>query len=125
VEKKKKILVVDDEPEVAKGLEIRLKHWGYDVVTAHDAKECFQVVEKEHPDLVLLDILMPGLDGVSTCSKLKTTYKLPVIMVTVLRDYATKHDASLFGAFEYVTKPIDEDELKTKIEKALDIHQKG
>ena len=120
---KKKILVVDDEPELVKGLRIKLKHWGYDVVTAHDAEGCFQVVEKEHPDLVLLDILMPGLDGISACSKLRKTYKLPVIMVTVLRDSATKHDASLFGAFEYVTKPIDEDELKTKIEKALDIHQ--
>jgi DNA-binding response OmpR family regulator len=122
--KKKKILVVDNEPEAVKGFEVRLKNWGYDVVTAYNAVECFEVLEREYPDLVLLDILMPELDGVTTCSKLRATYGVPVIMVTALDDLTTMHDASLFGAFEYVTKPVDENELKTKIEKALSFHRK-
>jgi DNA-binding response OmpR family regulator len=120
---KKKILIVDNEPEVVKGFEIRLKHWGYDVLVSFNADECFKIVEKEHPDLVLLDVLMPGLDGVTACSRLRSSYGVPVIMVTALDDTVTRHDASLFGAFEYVTKPIDEGELKSKIEKALSFHQ--
>jgi len=123
---KKKILVVDDDSGVVKALEIRLKHWGYEVLTAYGAEECFQVVEKKHPDLVLLDILMPGLDGVTACSKLRSTYDdLPVIMVSVLRDSATRHDASLFGALEYITKPVDTNELRSKVKEALDIHNKN
>ena len=115
----KKILVVDDEPEIVGLIEIRLKHWGYDVVTAYDAEKCFQVIEKEHPDLILLDIVMPGMDGITACNRIRTTYNIPVIIVTALHDYETMHDASMFGAFDYIAKPIDDEKLKSKIEKAL------
>jgi two-component system response regulator VicR len=119
----KKILIVDDEPEFVKGLEIRLKHWGYDTCKAYNSDDCFKMIEKEKPDLILLDILMPKIDGITTCSRIKKDYDIPIIMVTVLKDSTTIHDASLFGAFEYITKPIDDNELKMKIEQALNYYQ--
>jgi DNA-binding response OmpR family regulator len=120
--KRKKILIVDDEKDMVKGLSLRLATWGYDTVAATNAIDCFEVIKKEIPDLILLDILMPGLDGISTCAKIRSSYKIPVIMVTALDDTITKHDAGLFGAYEYVTKPVDETDLKAKIEKALAYH---
>lgn len=123
--KRKKILVVDNEPEAVKGFEVRLKHWGYDVVTAYSAEECFETAEKEKPDLVLLDILMPGINGISACSKLRRNHNVPVIMVTALNDSATMHDADLFGAYEFITKPVDDEELKQKIRETLNFHKKN
>ena len=117
---KKRILIVDDEPEILKGFTITLEHWGYDVSSALGSQECFRIISEEKPDLVLLDVLMPDMDGVTICARIKSEHKgLPVIMVTVMDDDETKHDASLFGADDYIVKPINKDELKTKIEKKL------
>ena len=119
VAQKKKILVVDDEPNFVKVIKRRLETYNYEVITACNAEECFQAVEKEHPDLVLLDVMMPGLDGITACSKLRRTSEVPVIIVTGLHDNVVKHDADLFGSFEYIAKPVDVNELKSKIEKVL------
>lgn len=119
--KERKILVVDDDLSIVKLLELKLKEWGYSVITTTDPNQCFQIVKEEHPHLVLLDLMMPGfgLDGISVCSKLKQTYEIPVIMITALDSSSTRHDAALFGVSEYITKPIDFSELKYKIEKVL------
>ena len=124
VARKKRILVVDDEPNFVKVIKRRLETYNYKVITACNAEECFQTVKKEHPDLVLLDIMMPGLDGIMVCSKLRRTSEVPVIIVTGLHDNAVKHDAGLFGSFEYITKPVDDNELKSKIEKVLERKKK-
>jgi len=117
---KKHILIVDDEPEIVQGLKITLEHWGYRISFAYNSKECFRIVSEDKPDLVLLDILMPDMDGVTICARIKSEHKgLPVIMVTVMDDDKTRHDANLFGASDYVIKPIDKDELKAKIDKFL------
>jgi len=116
---KEKILIVDDDPLVSRLIKIKLENWGYDTVAINDPLKCLETVEKEHPDLVLLDVMMPGTDGISVCSEIRKDHRIPVIMVSSLDDSSTRHDASLFGAIEYVTKPIDDNELKTKVAAVL------
>ena len=116
---KKKILIVDDNPEIIKLLEFRLKQWGYDVISSEDGLDCLQIADTEKPDLVLLDIRMPGLDGMSVCSELSTSHNTPVIIVSGIKDEVIKENSEFFGAVDYVTKPINMDELKPKIKKSI------
>lgn len=121
---KEKILIIDDDPQVAKLVEIKLKEWDYETVVINNPLKSLETVEKEKPNLVLLDIMMPQLDGISVCSEIRKSFNIPVIMMSSLDDHSTRHDASVFGAIEYVAKPINDDELNSKIKDALKVHQK-
>ncbi len=121
---KEKILIIDDEPQVAKLIELKLKNWGYETVSVNDPHKGIETAEKEKPDLALLDIMMPELDGISVCSEMRKRFKIPVIMISSLNDHSSRHDAGVFGAIDYVAKPIDDDELKSKIENALKVHRR-
>lgn len=118
-----KILVVDDIPENRRLLEAVLLPQGYDVVTAGDGVEALAVVEAEQPDLVLLDIFMPELDGYAVCERLRAneeTAVLPVIMVTssVGEDKTQVIEA---GADDFISKPFNHDELLTRVRSLLRI----
>jgi CheY-like chemotaxis protein len=118
-----KILVVDDVPENVRLLEAVLVPRGYEVVTATDGRAALDLVEAEEPDLVLLDVMMPGLDGYAVCSHMRAndaTSMLPVIMVTSSFGQEKKK-AIEAGADDFITKPFNHDELLTRVRSLLRI----
>ena len=118
-----KILVVDDVPQNVRLLEAVLVPRGYEVLTAHDGIAALELVESEHPDLILLDVMMPVLDGYAVCSHLREhddTAVLPVIMVTSsIGQEKTK--AIEAGADDFIPKPFNHDELLTRVRSLLRI----
>jgi adenylate cyclase len=122
-ERPAKILVVDDVPENVRLLEAVLVPRGYEVVTAADGIEALDAVEREKPDLILLDVMMPGLDGYGVCTHLRAsdeTAVLPVIMVTSsIGQEKTK--AIEAGADDFIPKPFNHDELLTRVRSLLRI----
>ena len=118
----KKILVIDDEPLVVEVLKIRLKMNNYEVITACDGAEGIERAMREKPDLIILDIVMPGLDGYQVCQKLKedrNTKTIPIIMLTALGQSAERKKGYSSGAYDYIFKPFDDEELLNSVEKAL------
>jgi DNA-binding response OmpR family regulator len=116
----KKVLVVDDEQQLALAVKIRLQSRGYEVVTAHDGQQALALLEREQPDLILLDVLMPVMDGYSCLREINTRLgrgKLPVIILTA-RD-RMKDLFELEGIEDYVIKPFDHDDLLVRIDRAL------
>ncbi len=115
---KKKILVVDDEKNIRLLLVEELTDEGYDVVTAKDGALAFEMIQAEKPDLVTLDIKMPGEDGLSVLRKIREIeYDLPVIICSAYSVY--KSDFSAVAANHYVTKSSDFEELKNKIREIM------
>jgi DNA-binding response OmpR family regulator len=122
-ERTPKILVVDDVPENVRLLEAVLVARGYEVVTAHDGDAALALVEAEKPDLILLDVMMPGLDGYAVCMRLRAnddTAMLPVIMVTSSVGQE-KTRAIEAGADDFIPKPFNHDELLTRVRSLLRI----
>ena len=113
------LLVIDDDEEMRNMLARRLERRGFTVATASDAMEGLQTVLREPIELVLLDHMLPGIDGLEALKLLRHKYSataLPVIMVTARRDADTMADALELGANDYVTKPVDFDALLVQIE---------
>jgi CheY-like chemotaxis protein len=109
-----KILVVDDDPKALLLMEAILKPHGYDVVLINDGRQAIKTTKKEKPGLILLDIMMPGLDGytiLNTIRQEEAIQNIPVIMVTALEQDGNKVFASICGASAYITKPIDSKDL--------------
>ena len=119
----KKILVVDDEQQLALAVKIRLQSRGYEVVTAADGKKGLEMLEREKPDLVVLDVLMPVMDGYSCLREINARIgrgKLPIIILTA-RD-RMKDLFELEGIEDYIIKPFDHEDLLLRIERALKRH---
>lgn len=119
---KKKILVVDDEEDVAKALKVRLKANGYHVVFAFDSVEAFTMANKERPDLIILDIMIPGGGGFVVAERLKqstATHHIPIIILTGIS--GGEERAYKVGASGYVMKPYHPEKLLETINNALDI----
>ena len=116
---KKKILIVDDDSDFVELIKLRLEHAGYKVYTASSGEEGVEKFSKEKPDLILLDIFMPGIDGFEMLYILKNNYPntehLPVIMITARNELESSFKAKGFGATDYLVKPIDTQELLDKI----------
>ncbi len=104
-----KILIVDDDPDFRFILGHVLKKAGYTVVSASNGSECFEKVEKEKPDMVIVDIMMRGMDGWDVCKKLKEIApKLPISICSILRDSrSVDRSFSYAGANEHMTKPLN------------------
>ena len=116
---KKKILVVDDEPHLAEMMANRLRASRYEVVTALKGHEALEKAKRENPDLILLDILMPDMDGYQVLVQLKedgATQTIPVIMLTVKKWSQDIKKAMESGAADYIVKPFDPHVLLRKIE---------
>jgi len=122
---KKKILVVDDEEDVAKALKVRLKANGYHVVLAFDSVQAFTMANKERPDLIILDIMIPGGGGFVVAERLKqstATHHIPIIILTGIS--GGEERAYKVGASGYVMKPYHPEKLLESINNALDISRR-
>ena len=121
---KAKILVVDDDASSLELMEAMLVPNGYEIITANDGSKAVAIIIEKKPDLILLDIMMPGLDGYSTLTKIKgnkTISKIPVVMLTAMGFRLNKELALRFGAVGYITKPVDLPELLKTISRLLPV----
>jgi CheY-like chemotaxis protein len=119
---RKKILLVDDSPTVLMLERGMLEGRPYDVAVARDGQEAMERVEAEPPDLIVMDVMMPRLDGLQACRALRSreeSRQIPVIIVTTLGEVMDREAAYASGCTDYVTKPIDGLEFLTKIENYL------
>ncbi|QUI21293.1 response regulator transcription factor [Vallitalea pronyensis] len=114
-----KILVVDDEKAIVDILKFNLQREGYVVVTAYNGEEGLQVFERENPDLMLLDIMMPKMDGLQVCKTIRNKYDTPIIMLTAKAEEVDKVLGLELGADDYVTKPFSVRELMARIKANL------
>ncbi len=121
---KTKVLVVDDEEDFAKALKVRLNANGYNVMSAHDSIQAIRMANQEKPDLILLDIIIPGEDGFSVTERLKqsqATQHIPIVFLTGIPGGETR--AHQLGASAYIMKPYHPEKLLEIIRKALEIKE--
>src|SRR5882672_3741837 len=117
---RKQVLIVDDEPNLRKILSAQLSRDGYDVLTAEDGEEGLQLLREHHIDLVVTDLKMPKVDGMTLLREaLREDPELPIVMITAHGTVDTAVEALKLGAFDYLTKPFDKDEVRQIVGKAL------
>ena len=114
-----KILVVDDEALLVKGIRFNLQNEGYEVITGSDGLEAVTAVREQDPDLVVLDVMMPVMDGMTACSKIREFSDVPIILLTAKTDDMDKLMGFDQGADDYLTKPFNILELKARIRALL------
>lgn len=113
------ILVVDDEKEIADLIEIHLMSQDYKVVKANDGKQCLSLLKDNKFDLILLDVMMPVMDGLQTLQKIREFSNIPVILVTAKSDESDKVQGLTLGADDYISKPIKPLELLARVKAQL------
>jgi CheY-like chemotaxis protein len=121
-----RILVVDDEPDNRELLQIVLKWDGFDIQLASSGGEALTSIAEQPPDLILLDLMMPGLDGCQVTVELKrnpTTRHIPVMIISAMNDRATRERVLDAGAEAFITKPIDRSELCEQVRNLLRLSQ--
>ena len=116
---KAKILVVDDEDRVLRLVEAMLIPEGYEVVLAHSGEEGLEKVRETSPDIILLDIMMPGINGFEVLGIIRERFNIPVIMLTAKKEVTSACDAFNLGADDYVRKPFMKGELLARIKAKL------
>ncbi len=114
-----KILVVDDEELLVKGIRFNLQNEGYEVITGSTGLEALMKVQSENPDLIVLDVMMPEMDGLTACSKIRESSNVPIILLTAKADDMDKLMGFDCGADDYLTKPFNILELKARIRALL------
>lgn len=115
----KKILVVDDEKPISDIVKFNLAKEGYDVYTAYDGEEALEKVNEVEPDLILLDLMLPKMDGLEVAREVRKTYDMPIIMVTAKDSEIDKVLGLELGADDYVTKPFSNRELVARVKANL------
>ena len=115
----KKILVVDDEKPISDIIKFNLTKEGYDVYTAYDGQEALEQVEEVNPDLVILDLMLPKIDGLEVAREVRKTHDMPIIMVTAKDSEIDKVLGLEMGADDYVTKPFSNRELVARVKANL------
>src|SRR5258708_25779238 len=118
--KGKRILVVDDEPPIQRMLRRSLSANGYDVLVAEDGRQAIDIMHMHQPDLVLLDLCLPGeLSGLDVCKQLRTWAQTPIIVLSALTEEKQKVEALDLGADDYLTKPFGNEELQARVRACL------
>ena len=123
-----RILIVDDEPNNRVLLQVMLANDGYEIVTASAGNEALELVEKLPPDLIVLDVMMPGMDGYQVAARIKTnpaTRHIPIIMLTALSDRNSMMHGLNAGAEEFLTKPVVRAELSVRVKNLLRLTEPG
>ena len=118
-EDRQRILLADDESSIRRILETRLKMAGYDVYTAQDGEEAVAAFNKYNPDLVVLDVMMPKMDGYGVTREIRRSSDVPIIILTALGDVSERITGLELGADDYVIKPFSPKELEARV-KALE-----
>ncbi len=114
-----KILIVDDEATIRRILATRLSMVGYDIVVAADGVEALEQFEAEQPDLIVLDVMMPRMNGLQVCQTLRETTGVPIIMLTALGEVSDRIKGLELGADDYLPKPFSPKELESRIQAIL------
>ena len=114
-----RVLVVDDESLLVKGIKFNLENDGYEVLTGSDGQEALEIASKEKPDLIILDVMMPRMDGLEACQRIREFSDVPIIMLTAKADDMDKLMGFEHGADDYLTKPFNILELKARVRALL------
>jgi two-component system alkaline phosphatase synthesis response regulator PhoP len=115
----KKILVVDDDVKTVELVKLYLNRDGYRVVTAYDGIEALRLARESHPDLIVLDLMLPGMDGLEICRTLRAESDVPIIMLTAMTTDQDRLTGLNLGADDYVTKPFSPRELAARVRAVL------
>lgn len=115
----KRILLVDDEPLIIKGLKFTLEKEGYETLVAADGEEALKLFHEYPVDLILLDVMLPKLDGIAVCQRIRETSNVPIIMLTAKGEDIDKILGLEYGADDYMTKPFNILEVKARIKTIL------
>lgn len=118
-----KILIVDDEPLLVKGLKYSLEQDGYEITTAFDGEEALDKAREQRVDLILLDLMLPKIDGLEVCQQIRLNSQIPIIMLTAKGEDMSKILGLEYGADDYLTKPFNILELKARIKAVLRRYQ--
>ena len=116
---KQKILIVDDDENIAELISLYLEKEQYDTETAHDGEEALKIVEVYNPDLILLDLMLPGIDGYEVCQQVRKTRDIPIIMLSAKGEVFDKVLGLKMGADDYMVKPFDANELIARVSAVL------
>jgi two-component system KDP operon response regulator KdpE len=111
-----RVLIVDDEPQIIKFLEIKLKNSGYAITIANNGQEALNLFRAEEPDMLVLDVVMPGMDGFETLKHIRAMSSVPVIILSAREANTDKVKGLKMGADDYLSKPFNPDELVARIE---------
>ncbi|HHX77038.1 MAG TPA: response regulator transcription factor [Firmicutes bacterium] len=122
---KTKILVIEDEVKIARFLELELSHEGYEVKVIHDGREGYEEAASGRADLIILDLMLPGLSGIEICRRLRRDWDMPIIMLTAKDDVTDKVMGLDSGADDYMTKPFAIEELLARIRAVLKRKEKN
>ena len=114
-----KILVVDDERLLVKGIKFNLENEGYEVVAGYDGEEAIELARSEEFDLIILDLMMPKVDGLEACMRIREFLSVPIIMLTAKGEDTDKLLGFEYGADDYITKPFNILELKARVRALL------
>ena len=115
------ILVTDDEEDIREIIADRLRYWGYQVAEASDGVECLEAVARQFPDLLVLDLRMPRLDGLEVLARLRADHpELAVLIVSASSERNVAEDSVARGATDYLLKPFEPEQLRAKVEAALE-----
>ena len=120
-----KILIVDDEELLVKGIRFNLQNDGFETVTGSDGLQAVSLAQQEQPDLILLDVMMPNMDGLTACQRIREFSNVPIILLTAKTEDMDKLMGFENGADDYITKPFNILELKARIRSLLRRSGKG
>ena len=118
-ENKIHVLVVDDEPKYIQAIQVNLEATGFEVLTAHNGPLAIELAALSQPDLIILDIRMPGMDGYQVCQRIRELSSVPIIMLSALAENADKVQGLDVGADDYITKPFSAEELLARVQAVL------
>jgi len=117
-----RILIVDDEPDMLELLVHNLREAGYDIITAHAGKEALDQARRHLPDLIVLDLMLPDIDGFSLCEILRcqrSTAEIPIVMLTAITGQIARWHGLSAGADDFLTKPVGMSQLRTRVQEVL------
>jgi CheY-like chemotaxis protein len=118
----KRILICDDDPVILRLLQVNLELEGFEVLLGHNGEEAVAIAQTEHPDLIILDIMMPRMDGYQACEKLKSlddTKDIPVVFLSAKAQQSDIEKGKSYGVADYITKPFDPNDLIDVLDRLL------